>query len=240
MQISRYFIQSDIAPRLKIALLADVHDRPCRDVLETLAQEKPDIIAVAGDLTNRRLTPDSQALVVLRKLSAIAPAFYTAGNHEACFNERDREHAEAVGAVFLDNEWTSFKGIYIGGLRTGFDGRSRHHSPPPKTQWLDDFETLSGFKLLVCHHPEYYEKYLAHRDIDLILSGHAHGGQIRLFGRGLFSPAQGIFPKYTKGVFDNRLVVSAGLANTTFIPRFNNPRDLVLIETGYTDEEYDP
>ena len=237
MQISRIYLNSNRFPKLKIALLADIHDRPCRDVLAALAYEKPDIITVAGDLTDKPLNPDSQALVVLRKCADIAPVFYSAGNHECMFGEKDRRLVSCAGGVLLNNEFRMCRGIYIGGLRTGFDGKSKHSSPPPETAWLADFEKLGGVKVLICHHPEYYEKYLRNRDIDLILSGHAHGGQMRFFGRGLFSPSQGFFPAYTKGSYDGRLVVSAGLANTTFIPRFNNPRDLVLIETGYTDDK---
>jgi predicted MPP superfamily phosphohydrolase len=81
----------------------------------------------------------------------------------------------------------------------------------------------------LCHHPEYRDKYLKDRSIDLILSGHAHGGQIRLLGRGLYAPGQGIFPKYTSGIHAN-MIISRGLSNTAgFIPRLFNPREIVYI-----------
>lgn len=232
MQISRIEINSVKFPELKIALLTDIHNTPCDDVIKALTEEKPDIIAIAGDLTDYRLYPDSRTLVLLKKFSNIAKVFYSLGNHEATFGANDRRLIFSTGAVLLDNEYCEYRGIYIGGLRTGFDGIRGHCGRPPKTDWLDGFEKLPGVKLLLCHHPEYYEKYLKGRDIDLILSGHAHGGQIRIFNRGLFSPSQGIFPKYTKGIYDNKLIVSAGLANTTYIPRLNNPRQLVFVETG--------
>ena len=82
---------------------------------------------------------------------------------------------------------------------------------------------------MLCHHPEYYERLLKDKDIDLILSGHNHGGQFRIFGKGLLSSSTGLFPKYDRGLFDGRLVVSAGCANTTAIPRFFNPREAVII-----------
>ena len=81
------------------------------------------------------------------------------------------------------------------------------------------------------HHPEYYDKYLYvyDNDIDLVLSGHCHGGQIRLFGRGLFAPDQGILPKLTKGVY-KKMIISAGLSNTAKpIPRLFNPTEIVYI-----------
>ena len=85
-------------------------------------------------------------------------------------------------------------------------------------------------KVLICHHPEYYPKYLKDMPIDIIVSGHAHGGQWRFFGRGVFAPGQGLFPKYTSGVYDGRLVVSRGLKKTIIPPRIFNPREVVIID----------
>ena len=97
------------------------------------------------------------------------------------------------------------------------------------TSWLDEFEQQEGYKVLLCHHPEFYERFLRDRDIDLILAGHAHGGQIRLFGKGIYAYGQGWFPKYTSGIYDDKLIVSRGLANTSRIPRMFNPTELVYI-----------
>ena len=73
--------------------------------------------------------------------------------------------------------------------------------------------------------------YLKERGIDLLLSGHAHGGQFQFFGQGVFAPGQGIFPKYTTGVHDGRFVISRGLCNTAKpIPRLFNPTELVIID----------
>ena len=85
-------------------------------------------------------------------------------------------------------------------------------------------------RLLLCHHPEYYPDYIRGTDIELTVSGHAHGGQWSIFGRGVFAPGQGLFPKYTAGVYDGgRLVVSRGVTNTVRIPRFFNPTEIVVI-----------
>ena len=82
----------------------------------------------------------------------------------------------------------------------------------------------------MCHHPEYYEWYPIIKSADLVLSGHAHGGQWRFFGRGVYAPGQGLWPKYTKGVYDGRLVVSAGCSNsTTPVPRLFNPSEVVFV-----------
>ena len=100
--------------------------------------------------------------------------------------------------------------------------------PSPSISWLERFTRVSGYRLLISHHPEYFDLIPT---VDLLLSGHAHGGQIRLFHHGLFAPGQGILPTYTKGVY-GRMVVSAGLTNTTWVPRINNPTEIVYINCG--------
>ena len=95
--------------------------------------------------------------------------------------------------------------------------------------WLDHFCQEEGYKILLCHHPEYYPLYLKNRQIELVLSGHAHGGQIRIMGKGLYAPGQGLFPKLTSGIVDQRLVISRGLANNTLIPRLWNPEEIIYI-----------
>ena len=100
----------------------------------------------------------------------------------------------------------------------------------PDIGWLEEFERQPGYRILLCHHPEYYPRFLKGRDIDLILSGHAHGGQWRIGRQGIFAPSQGLFPRLTEGVHDGRLVISRGLANRTPVPRLNNPPEIVYIQ----------
>lgn len=234
MQVSKYSFRSDKISALKIALVSDVHDRAFDEVQNRLLQEKPDMIALAGDITNKRMLDNNAAENVFRGCVKIAPSFFCPGNHEYAFDDCDRELCESLGVCYLDDEFVRYRDVYVGGLRSGFRGEDCHRlsaSPAPSVGWLDDFEKQSGCKILLSHHPEYYSRYIKAYDVDLILSGHAHGGQIRLFNRGLFSPNQGFFPRYTKGVYDERLVVSTGLANTVrFVPRLNNPCELAIIE----------
>ena len=103
--------------------------------------------------------------------------------------------------------------------------------------WLDTFVKVPRYRILLSHHPEYWcleEPMLSNRDIDLVLSGHAHGGQFRLFGQGFFAPGQGWFPKYTSGIHHGkrgRMIISKGMANTVkFAPRLFNPTEVVYIE----------
>lgn len=238
---------------LRVTLVSDLHDRPYRQVLDALYEIKPDIIAVTGDLTarldcsegetapydNGKAVSHRGAFELLKGAAELAPTYYSLGNHELCghryrlnFGRKCLEKNISLiwesGAVLLDDRFvTARDGIRIGGLTSGLTNPDLR----PHTGWLQGFSAGDCFKVLLCHHPEYYKQYLIKYDIDLILSGHAHGGQIRLFGRGLFAPAQGILPEYTSGVHDDRLVISRGLANTAgLIPRLFNPRELVTVE----------
>jgi predicted MPP superfamily phosphohydrolase len=110
--------------------------------------------------------------------------------------------------------------------------KQRHFdkTPAPNLEWLEKFSHLRGPKILLSHHPEYYPKYIKDLGIDLTLSGHAHGGQWRFFNRGVFAPGQGIFPKYTSGLYDGKLIVSRGLGNQTPYPRINNEEEIIVID----------
>ncbi len=99
----------------------------------------------------------------------------------------------------------------------------------PETKWLAEFAAAKGWHILLSHHPEYW-KYIAPYSIELCLSAHAHGGQWRLFGRGVWAPGQGLWPKLTSGVNDHRLIISRGLSNTAKVPRFFNPTEVVYVE----------
>ena len=238
---------------LTIALVADLHDQPYTAVVSSLQANKPDIICIAGDFTHGGFPPSGlkmenteYALSFLAACTEIAPVYVSLGNHEWLFCEQDLAVLRSVGAVVLENSFILKDGIAIGGLtsarfthyrlyRKGF--ASLIYPRPyyfdakelePDLSWLDAFEAQPEYKILLSHHPEYYDKYLCNRKIDLILSGHAHGGQIRLGGHGLFAPGQGLMPKYTSGVYGN-LVLTRGLSNTALIPRLFNPPELVYI-----------
>jgi predicted MPP superfamily phosphohydrolase len=101
----------------------------------------------------------------------------------------------------------------------------------PDLEFLEAFSRLSEPKVLLCHHPEYYEPYVKNLPIELTLSGHAHGGQWRFFGRGVYAPGQGLFPKYTSGIHDGRFIISRGLKRTLIPPRIFNPTEIVIIDT---------
>ena len=158
----------------------------------------------------------------LRRAARLAPVFMSLGNHEESFPDDYRQKLRELGVTLLDNADTELviKGqrLRLGGLSSVYD-----------REWLDRFSKKDGCKLLLCHHPEYYDELIDGEAFDLVLAGHTHGGQIRLFDKAIFSPGGGLFPKYGGGLYDGRLAVSRGCSNTAAMPRLNNPRELVLI-----------
>ena len=241
IQTTRYQLNTPC----RIALLTDMHNQPWEDALRALEQDKPDIICIAGDLLkddyHSSFEEETNILPFLRACVSLSPTFFSFGNHEWCMTPEQIETIRELDITILDNEWIRREGILIGGLTPGTvtkchsnpDWRSDPAPPDPVLDWLSEFESQDGYKVLLCHHPEYYPKYLADRSIDLVLSGHAHGGQWRFFGRGLFAPGQGLFPKFISGVHAGKfgsMLVSRGLSNPTWIPRINNPCEVVIIE----------
>ena len=112
---------------------------------------------------------------------------------------------------------------------SGIGGAVTASQHKPESGWLDEFSSAPGFKICLSHHPEYFP--FVPSTVDLILSGHAHGGQWRFFGHGVWCPGQGFLPRWTKGVYEGKLVVSAGLANTASVPHFFNPTEVVYVES---------
>ena len=223
-EINHITVRSEKITRpLTLAVVSDLHNAPWADVLPAL--EEVDAVLIPGDLVNRHRPGYDHAVDFLRRVPEVAPTFYAIGNHEWKFPQRDEywPHVLKSRAVVLDNTYTLFGGVVLGAL-----------SSAPKEQIRADFlaemERQPGYKLLMCHHPEMYEPWVKARDIDLTLAGHAHGGQVRIFGQGLFAPGQGIFPRLTSGFYDGqRLLVSRGMTNSAHAPRWGNPCEMILL-----------
>ena len=231
---------------LRIGLVADLHSCPHEHLIERLRAEAPEVILLAGDIMEDTDLADAWAsgYAFLRACAEIAPTYYTFGNHETVGSERKelqggfelskeiRARIDKTGVVLLHNESVLWNGIRICGLTSGLTQTQNF----PNSAVLSEFAAAEEFRILLCHHPEYYEPYIRKTNIELTLSGHAHGGQWRFFGRGVYAPGQGVFPKYTAGVIDNRLVISRGAGDHTCVPRIDNPRELVIIRCGEKNE----
>ena len=207
------------------------------------------------------LDTQEHVLPFLSGCASIAPTFLSLGNHEWMLDNSDIREIKKTGVVVLDNDWVEQNGVVIGGLTSGYVTDYRHFRATqdsleryprkdtisglggavtasqhkPETAWLQSFAAASGFHVLLSHHPEYFP--LVPPSVDLVLSGHAHGGQWAYYSLrkkrmcGVWSPGQGFLPRWTKGVYEGRLVVSAGLANTASVPRIFNSCEVVYVES---------
>ena len=235
--VTRYAAPAPVESPLTAALVADTHGEDPSVWLRLVDEARPDLILVPGDVTNRHSAEPESVGELFDALTSRAPVFMSLGNHERMSAGRVREEAARTGVRLLEEEWTDFRGLKIGGLTSGYVNepgpvRQGHfrQTPEPDLGFAAQFASLPGYRLLLCHHPEYYPAYLKNLGFDLILSGHAHGGQWRIFGMPVFAPGQAFFPKYAQGLCDGRLIVSRGLANNAPVPRFGNARELIFID----------
>ncbi len=232
---------------IRFCLVADLHSKNYKKCLEAVNKLAPDMILCAGDILERldgyRDNENKNGFEFLEKAAKIAPTYYSYGNHELFGGSKDRcrfgsgnkqitpenfKKLKDTGVKILDDQYITVENFHIGGLSSGL---YENNNNVPNLDFVEEFSSLDGYKILMSHHPEYYEKYLKTKDIDLVLSGHAHGGQWRIFGKGIYAPQQGLFPKYTSGIHENRLIVSRGVANSVApLPRIFNPCEIVVVE----------
>ena len=225
-----------VSDRLKrdvtVVHLSDMHSKlfgkGSRRLMDAVRSVSPDFICFTGDFLDRYTKEPRPAIECAGKLTEIAPVFYCPGNHDYHRANIDEILGElsARGVKVLRSEYARCCGISILGLDViGYD----IHTPIA----LREFERAEGFKLVMTHFPEQIEEF-SHYDIDLVLAGHAHGGQFRLPIIGaVYAPGQGFFPKWTKGLYNEngrRLIVSPGLGNSGFPLRLGNPPTVITIK----------
>ncbi len=234
-QITSYTIRSATLPiafdGLRILQVSDLHNTRFgkgNETLLTLLQEsQPDFILMTGDLIDSRRTDVGVAVDFIREAVKTAPIYYTPGNHESRLPAHYAALKDALtelGVTILENQSLPFKmdsdTVTITGLL----------DPAFGITWPDI--SKESYQIVLSHRPEPLEEY-ANMELDLVFTGHAHGGQVRLpFIGGLYAPHQGIFPQYTAGVHtkgETTMVISRGLGTPKFIPRFNNRPELVLV-----------
>ena len=246
IEVNRYSLSYESLPGAfdgyKIAQISDLHNtvfgKDNRKLLSKLESTEPDIIVITGDIIDRNKTDINKALDFVSQAVKIAPVYYVTGNHEG--SSKDYPILErglaALGAIILRNESTSLtkdgQTISIVGLDDQSfdkDGKDEYGKTLPKI-----LEKLSGeesFSVLLAHRPHYFDSY-AEAGYDLILSGHVHGGQIRIpFIGGLIAPDQGLFPKYDSGLYSkdgSNMIISRGLGNSIFPLRVNNSPEIIL------------
>mgnify|MGYP002548963253 FL=1 len=228
--------------------VSDVHNEARGEgnaaLLRALREAAPDLICITGDFLDSRRTDLDFALELAGQLAEIAPAVYVTGNHEARLKDLSALEAglAARGVQVLRDDWTplarggeeiALLGLDDPGFAAGEDWTLAEGLDQTQAR-LSALLAQAGdrFSLVLSHRPELLPAY-AEAGADLVLSGHAHGGQVRLPGiGGLFAPGQGILPRLTSGVHargETRLVVSRGLGNSAFPLRVFNPPEIVTV-----------
>lgn len=228
--------------------VSDVHNEARGEgnaaLLRALREAAPDLICITGDFLDSRRTDLDFALELAGQLAEIAPAVYVTGNHEARLMDLSALEAglAARGVRVLRDDWMPLArggeeialiGLDDPGFAAGEDWTLAEGLDQTQAR-LSALLAQAGdrFSLVLSHRPELLPAY-AEAGADLVLSGHAHGGQVRLPGiGGLFAPGQGILPRLTSGVHargETRLVVSRGLGNSAFPLRVFNPPEIVTV-----------
>ncbi|SNR91513.1 hypothetical protein SAMN05446037_1001392 [Anaerovirgula multivorans] len=228
-----------------IVQISDLHNKEFgknqEHLLKKIRAISPDIILVTGDLIDRRKYDLDTAIIFINGAMKIAPVYYVSGNHEAWSGDYKNisQKLLSYGVQILDdNKVKLMKGearIEILGLSDPdfltfdyMDGTNSSKLEEHLARLSDD----SVFQILLSHRPELFDLY-ANENIDIIFSGHAHGGQFRIpFIGGLVAPDQGLFPKYTSGIYtqnQSTLIVSRGLGNSIIPVRIFNRPEIVVV-----------
>ena len=201
------------------------------------------MVLFGGDIFDSRGMPDENAMTVLKTLGREYKCYFVTGNHEFRHGKLEayKEMVRSCGITVLDGTHTKMAISAVSGTPDiyGFDSPSSYRDfdfqLPHMEEVVDNYHFEESYNILLIHHPEHFEDY-ASLGFDLVLCGHAHGGQWRIPGilNGLYAPGQGIFPKYAGGLYEKdgtTMIVSRGLAKESFIiPRIFNRPELVIID----------
>ena len=232
-----------LTAEVRLAVVTDFHSSDnADDVVAMVASCAPDAVLLVGDLfdDDTQNRPTERTLSLMRQLSALYPCYYVSGNHEAWTGEMDAlyQQTEEAGVTVLR---MSSGVLTVRGQRIALCGIPDPYemvfsgAPDTEEQLRQAMENVDSadFTVLLAHRPELLAKY-AQFPFDLVVSGHAHGGQVRIPGvlNGLYAPNQGWFPKLAGGAYTQdgtTLIVSRGLAVRTRLPRIFNRPEVVLV-----------
>lgn len=233
--------------KLAIALISDLHGtsygKGQEELLNLLRSSAPDFIAMTGDIFDDR-RPAAPALRMIRAAASIAPVYYVTGNHEyGMYAAAAKKHAAFCGARVLQDSLAVFGRGDLKVIIGGIDDSSAENLAESAARLRRAFSKVkkSGmFSVLLAHRPGQNGEY-GRFGFDLVLSGHNHGGQVRIPGvcEGVFSPAMGLFPRWPGGVYragGQTHVVSRGLAVFPLLPRVFNPPEIVAVTVSGTME----
>ncbi len=235
----------------KIVQISDLHDAQIGENNEKLiamtAETEPDCIVLTGDFVDSSRFHPERSLSVAESLVKLAPVYYVSGNHEAIIPDADyqalTDGLRALGVCVLEDESAELtrdgQSIRLIGLTDiGFHPGTLEEKKDTLRSALSALLPEDEFSVTLAHRPELMDVY-TECGAPLVLSGHAHGGQIRLPGiGGLIAPGQGLFPKYTEGKYEENgttLVVSRGIGNSVLPLRVNDRPQIVVVQLACND-----
>ncbi|WP_214882820.1 MULTISPECIES: metallophosphoesterase [unclassified Exiguobacterium] len=234
---------------LRIVLLSDLHSASYGHkqsiLIDQVRAQEPDLIALPGDLLDRYRSPEP-AFELIEGLAGIAPMYFVTGNHEIDDSEDYVRHNvknvfRSHGVTVLENEWEPITINEIELVIGGLEDPLRTYTENIYGSWetdaassMQNVESNDTFNVLLSHRAEEVDTY-ADLPFDLVLSGHTHGGQVRIpyLLNGLFAPDQGFFPKYAGGLYEHETfthVIGRGFNYSFNVPRIYNPPEIVVID----------
>lgn len=253
LTVTEYTVKSDRLPEgfsgFRIAQVSDLHNTEFgadnKRLISRLEEIAPDIIVITGDLIDSRRIDIDVAVSFAEQASKIAPVYYVNGNHEKVISDEEysvfTSRLANAGITVLENEKVYLEKngerIAILGVQDPVFGEYTEETDFGKTVVDENVRRLNDineYSILLSHRPELFDIYVKNK-IDVALTGHSHGGQIRLpFVGGVFVPNQGLFPTYDSGMFSEdgtTMILSRGLGNSrAMIPRINNRPEIVVVE----------
>lgn len=228
----------------KILQISDLHGKEFgqnqKKLLSKIEDIKPDMIVITGDLIDSKKGGIEEAMTLVKGIVSLTDVYYASGNHEAWSNSYDslKSRLQKEGVTVLDNEKASISidgdSIDLLGLSDPAFNKSNDYTDDAdiKNQLKTLCEDDDKFKILLSHRPELLDIY-AENNVDLVFSGHAHGGQVRIpFVGGLVAPDQGLLPKLTEGMHKSNntsMIISRGLGNSIIPQRIFNRPELIVV-----------
>lgn len=228
----------------RIAHISDLHNesfgKDNEKLLSEIEELTPDVIVITGDIVDSYRTDAAVAEAFVSQAVKIAPVYYVTGNHEfrTGLAERLTASFESCGAkalcgkkLTLEKEGSAISFYGVDDPRASGDYLTEYEAEVIADS-LEKLDKGEGYSVLLSHRPEFFDMYSQY-GFDLVLTGHAHGGQFRIpFIGGVFAPGQGFFPEYDSGAYEKdgtTMVVSRGLGNSVIPLRVNNNPELILI-----------
>lgn len=250
LMVNEISVTSDELPQsfsgYKIAQVSDLHNaqfgKDNEKLIEKLKECEPDIIVLTGDLIDSYHTNIDVSISFAEKAVQIAPTYYVTGNHEARIDGLSEflKRLDDKGVTVLQNESVTLNNgnesiTLLGVSDPSFQADYLFGDEKIVTDSAvsDLMNGTEGYTVLLSHRPEMFDVYVKN-NVDLVLTGHAHGGQFRLpFFGGLVAPGQGLFPKYDSGLYTmngTNMIVSRGIGNSIIPFRVNNRPEIVMVE----------